>query len=51
MLDSLRRQITIPQVPARLLFSVATVVSFVALLAEGAVHPIVIYALELYLSF
>jgi hypothetical protein len=41
----------VPQVPVKVLLSVATLTSFGWLLAHGLVHPIVIYALQLYLSF
>ncbi|HXU46320.1 MAG TPA: hypothetical protein VN783_12405 [Thermoanaerobaculia bacterium] len=51
MLESLRKAVAIPHVPISLLLSVATVGSFLVLLAQDAVHPIVIYALELYLTF
>jgi hypothetical protein len=51
MLDSIRKVAAIPQVPVRLLLSAATLTSFGVLLAQDAVHPIVIYALQLYLSF
>jgi hypothetical protein len=41
----------VPQVPVKVLLSAATLTSFGWLLAHGLVHPIVIYALQLYLSF
>ncbi len=41
----------VPQVPVKVLLSAATLTSFGWLLAHGLVHRIVIYALQLYLSF
>ena len=52
MLDSVRKQVaTIPHVPVKVLLSVGSIASFGWLLAHDLVHPIVIYALQLYLSF
>ncbi len=51
MLDSVRKSIALPRVSSSVILSVATCASFLALLAQDAVHPIVIYALELYLTF
>lgn len=51
MLDSVRKQIAVPQIPATTLFAVSTVASFLWLLSQDLVHPIVVYALEVYLSF
>ncbi|HYO15372.1 MAG TPA: hypothetical protein VE685_19425 [Thermoanaerobaculia bacterium] len=51
MLDSVRKHVAIPQVSGRMLLSVGTLASFGWLLAQDAIHPIVIYALQLYLSF
>jgi hypothetical protein len=51
MLDSVRRLATIPYVSGRVLLSAATVASFGWLLAHDMIHPLVIYALQLYLSF
>jgi hypothetical protein len=41
----------VPQVPVKVVLSAAILTSFGWLLAHGLVHPIVIYALQLYLSF
>jgi hypothetical protein len=46
-----RQGVTLPQVPAKVLLSGATLASFCWLLAHDMVQPIVIYALQLYLSF
>ena len=51
MLDSVRKRVVIPYVPGRILLSAATVGSFAWLLAHDMIHPLVIYALQLYLSF
>ena len=51
MLDSVRKHIVVRQIPATTLFAVSTVGSFLWLLSQDLVHPIVIYALEVYLSF
>lgn len=52
MLDSVRKHVVaVPQVPGRVLLSAATIGSFGWLLAHDLVHPLVIYALQLFLSF
>ncbi len=51
MLDSIRKSVALPRVSSSVILSVVTCASFLALLAQDAVHPIVIYALELYLTF
>ena len=52
MLNSLRKvAILVPEVPARVLVPVGTIASFGWLLMQGKIHPLVIYCLELYLSF
>jgi hypothetical protein len=51
MLDSVRKHVAIPYVPGKVLLSAATVASFGWLLAHDMIHPLVIYALQLYLSF
>jgi hypothetical protein len=51
MLDSVRKAVSIPYVPGRVLLSAATVASFAWLLAHDMIHPLVIYALQLYLAF
>jgi hypothetical protein len=61
MLDPIRKRVAVqvmrrrvsllPQVPAKVLVSGATLASFSWLLAHDMVQPIVIYALQLYLSF
>jgi hypothetical protein len=51
MLDSVRKQVAVPYVPVKVLLSVGSLASFGWLLSHDLVHPIVIYALQLYLSF
>lgn len=52
MLQSVRKHAAaIPYVPGKVLLSVGTLASFAVLLAHDLIHPIVIYALELYLAF
>lgn len=51
MLESARRIAATPQVPSRVLIGLGTLTSFLWLLANDLIHPIVIYALELYLTF
>lgn len=51
MLDSVRKHVAVPYVPGKVLLSAATVSSFGWLLANDLVHPLVIYTLQLFLSF
>ena len=51
MLDSVRKHVVIPYVPAKVLLSVGSLASFGWLLSQDLIHPIVVYALQLYLSF
>lgn len=52
MLESVRNKtVPLPLVPAKLLFSVGSLGSFVWLLAHDLIHPLVIYLLQLYLTF
>jgi hypothetical protein len=52
MLDSVRKHVVaVPHVPGKVLLSAATIGSFGWLLAHDLVHPLVIYALQLFLSF
>lgn len=51
MLGTLRRQLSIPQVPVRVVASAGAVASFGWLLAHDLVHPLVVFFLELYLTF
>jgi hypothetical protein len=46
-----RREMVLPHVPAKMLLSGAVIASFAWLLSQDMVQPIVIYALQLYLSF
>lgn len=51
MLESVRRIVAMPRIPVRIAIGAGTLTSFVWLLAHDLIHPIVIYALELYLIF
>lgn len=51
MLDSVRKLSAVPYVPGRVLLSAATIASFGWLLAQDQIHPLVVWALQLYLSF
>jgi hypothetical protein len=51
MIDLVRKHVAVPHVPVRVLLSVGTVAGFGWLLTQDMVHPLVIYALQLYLSF
>jgi hypothetical protein len=50
MLDSVRKHVAVPEIPVKVLLSVGSLASFGWLLSQDLVHPIVIYALQLYLS-
>jgi hypothetical protein len=50
MLDSVRKHVAVPQFPVKVMLSVGSLASFGWLLSHDLVHPIVIYALQLYLS-
>ncbi len=51
MLDSVRKHVAVPYIPGRVLLSAATIASFGWLLAHDMIHPLVIYALQLFLVF
>lgn len=52
MLESIRRRVqTVPRVPTEALLSAGTLTSFVWLLLQNKIHPIVIYLLQVYLTF
>lgn len=51
MLESLLKQLTVPHVPVRALASTGVLGGFVWLLAQDLIHPLVVYLLELYLTF
>lgn len=51
MIDTLRKQLSIPQIPVRALSSAGVIGSFVWLLANDLIHPVAVYLLELYLTF
>jgi hypothetical protein len=51
MLDSARKSLVIPRVPVQTMLSAGTIVSFLWLLAQDAIQPLLLYALQLYLTF
>ena len=51
MLQSVRKSVAIPGISGRILLSLGTLASFAVLLANDRIHPLVIYALQVYLSF
>lgn len=52
MLESTRsRVLSIPRIPAQWLLSVGTLGSFSWLLLQNKIHPIVVYLLQVYLTF
>ncbi len=51
MLESVRKIAAVPEVPVRVLLAVGTIASFGWLLAQDRIHPIVVYCLQVYLSF
>jgi hypothetical protein len=51
MIQTIRKHVAIPHVPVKLLLSAGVVSSFGVLLAHDQIHPLVLYALQLYLSF
>ena len=52
MLQSARnRVVAVPRVPAQVFLSAGTLVSFGWLLLQDKIHPLVVYLLQLYLTF
>jgi len=52
MLDSAsNRVVALPRVPVGMLVSVGTLASFGWLLLQDKIHPLVIYVLQIYLTF
>lgn len=51
MLDSVRRHVAVPRISSKAVLAAGAAASFVWLLVHDLIHPIVIYALELYLIF
>lgn len=52
MLESIRKNVVaLPKVPVQMMLSIGTVASFVWLLLLDRVPPIVIYLLQVYLTF
>ena len=52
MLDSAQKHaVTLPKVPTRVLLSAGTLVSFAWLLSTQRIHPVVLYVMQVYLTF
>lgn len=51
MLELVRKHVAIPFLPGKVILSAALLGSFGWLLVHDLVHPAVVYALQLYLSF
>lgn len=52
MLESIRKHAAvIPHVSAKVLLSAGVLTSFSVLLSNDLIHPLVVYALQLYLAF
>ena len=52
MLESTRsRALSIPRIPVQWILSAGTLGSFTWLLLQNKIHPIVIYLLQVYLTF
>lgn len=51
MLESLRKAVVIPSAPAWPWVSTASVAAFGWLLAQDLIHPVVVFLLQLYLTF
>ncbi|MEM6455310.1 MAG: hypothetical protein AAF772_09480 [Acidobacteriota bacterium] len=51
MLNSARRALAIPNVPSHALLSSGILASFAWLLFDDRIHPVVVYLLQMYLTF
>ena len=51
MLEAIRKAVDVPTVPFEGLVTAVTAAAFFWLLARGAIQPLAIYLLEIYLSF
>ncbi len=52
MLESIRnRDVAISRFPVQVVFSAGTLLSFAWLLLQNKIHPIVVYLLQVYLTF
>lgn len=51
MLESLRKSVSVPVIPVKMVLSLGTIGSFLWLVGLDLVHPLVIYLLQLYLTF
>lgn len=52
MLESIRsKSVALPQLPTKAIWSVSTIGSFLWLLSQDLVHPLMVYLFQLYLTF
>ena len=51
MIQSLRKYVALPQIPVTASVAVGTFATFGWLLVQDQIHPILIYCLQLFLSF
>ena len=51
MLAAIRKAVHVPDLPLEGVVSAVTALAFLWLLAKGAIQPLAVYLLQLYLSF
>lgn len=51
MLQSVRKAVSMPELPVQTLLSAGVLLSFLWLVVHNRIHPVVIYFLQLYLQF
>ena len=51
MIESIRRSFAVPHIPTQHLLSAGTVVGFTWLLLQDAIHPLIVFLLQVYLTF
>jgi hypothetical protein len=51
MVEWVRRAIEVPEISRQAVWTTVSAGSFLVLLAQDAVHPLIVFALEIFLSF
>ena len=51
MLESVKKLVAVPEIPVQWLAMAGTAVGFGWLLFQDRIHPLVVYCLQMYLSF
>ena len=51
MLESAKKLVAVPEIPMQWLATASTVAAFGWLLFQDRIHPLVVYCLQLYLTF